>query len=94
VITGSTTTAQLRTVKEFSIPENGEISLRIPLTLLVSYLRGRAIAQTVSLQLPAAAARVRSQSGHVGFVVTKWQWGKLSPSTSVSLANYFGYLLV
>jgi hypothetical protein len=49
---------------------------------------GRAIAQAVSRWLPTAAARGSSQ----GLVMwdlwwTKWRWGRVSPSTSVSPAN-------
>jgi hypothetical protein len=45
------------------------------------------IAQAVSRWLRTAAARVYSRSGHVGFTVEKWHWGKFSSSTSVCPAN-------
>jgi hypothetical protein len=42
---------------------------------------GRAIAQAVSHWLPTAAARW-------DLWWTKWSWGRFSPSTSVSPANF------
>jgi hypothetical protein len=49
---------------------------------------GRAIAQAVSPWLPTAAAQVRSR-GLVKWDLwwTKWRWGRIYPSTSVSPAN-------
>jgi hypothetical protein len=45
---------------------------------------GRAIAQAVSRRLPTAEARVRSQSGHVGFVADKVALGQV-------FSEYFGF---
>jgi hypothetical protein len=52
-------------------------------------LLGRAIAQAVSRWLPTAAVRGSS----LGLVMwdlwwAKWRWGRFSPSTSVSPANF------
>jgi hypothetical protein len=52
------------------------------LTILESSL-DRAIAQAVSRWLPTAAAWVRAQSGHVGFVVEKVALGQV-------FSKYFG----
>jgi hypothetical protein len=38
---------------------------------LFKYIKGRAIAQAVTLWLPTASARVRSRVWQVGFVVNK-----------------------
>jgi hypothetical protein len=46
--------------------------------------RGRAVAQAVSRWLPTAAARVRSRSEHVGFVVEKAALGQV-------FSGYFGF---
>jgi hypothetical protein len=45
---------------------------------------GNAMAQAVSHWLPTAAARVRAQSGHVGFVVDKMGLGQI-------FSEYFGF---
>jgi hypothetical protein len=45
---------------------------------------GRAIAQAVSYRLPTAAARVRAQVNHVGFVIDKVALGQVSPANSHS----------
>jgi hypothetical protein len=58
----------------------------MPLRLsLRSILNGRVIAQAVSRRLPTAAARVRAQSRHVGFVVDKMALGK-------AFSKYFGFI--
>jgi hypothetical protein len=46
-----------------------------------------AIAQAVSHWLPTAAPRVRARVWSCGVWWTKWYWGRISPSTSVSPAN-------
>jgi hypothetical protein len=46
-----------------------------------------AIAQAVSCRLPTAATRVRAQVTW-DLWWTKWHWGRFSPSTSVSPANF------
>jgi hypothetical protein len=61
----------------------GQIS--VFLNVKVSGANGRAIAQAVSRRLPTAAARVRARSGRVGFLVNKVAWGRVFPSTWVSL---------
>jgi hypothetical protein len=49
--------------------------------LSLSFLdKGRSIARAVSRRLPTAAARVRSQSGHVGFVMDKVALGHVASS--------------
>jgi hypothetical protein len=53
-----------------------------------SSLQGRAVAQAVNRWLPTAAAPVRVRAGMWGLWWTKWHWGRLSPSTSVSPANH------
>jgi hypothetical protein len=51
----------------------------------VKYLKkGRAVVKAVSRWLPTAAVRVRIR----GLWWRKWQWGRFSPSTSVSSANH------
>jgi hypothetical protein len=49
---------------------------------------GRAVAQAVSRWFPTAAARVRVRAGMWGLWWTKRQWGRFSPSASVSPANH------
>jgi hypothetical protein len=51
---------------------------------LVTVHMGRAIDQAVSRRLPTAAARVRAQSGHLGFVVDKVALGQV-------YSKYFGF---
>jgi hypothetical protein len=52
---------------------------------------GRALAQAVSRWFPAAAARVRDQVKSYGIRgAAKWQWGRFSPSTSVSPVDHSG----
>jgi hypothetical protein len=59
------------------------IQLLIHFPLLVD-VQGRAIAQAVSRWLPTAAARVRTRSGHVGFMVDKVALGQV-------FSEYFGF---
>jgi hypothetical protein len=53
----------------------GELQYFIFMSILLNV--GRAIAQAVSRWLPTAAARVRTRSGHVGFVVDKVALGQV-----------------
>jgi hypothetical protein len=58
-------------------------------TITRSINLGRAIDQAVSRWLPTAAARVRARIWSCGVLWrTKWRWGRFSPSTSVSPANF------
>jgi hypothetical protein len=49
--------------------------------------KGRAIALAVTRRLATAAARLRALVVMWDLCWTKWQWGRFSPGTSVSLAN-------
>jgi hypothetical protein len=55
----------------------------------LSCVSGRAVAQAVSGWLPNTVARVRVHVGMWCLWWTKRQWGRFSPSTSVSPANNY-----
>jgi hypothetical protein len=60
----------------------------ITLIIFCNEYKGRAIAEAVSRWLPTAAARVLSRVWSSGICGGQWRWGRFSPSTSVSPANF------
>jgi hypothetical protein len=60
------------------IPAEPSISVGLPVLLC-----GRHMGDNISPRRPG----FNPSSGHVGFAVIKWHWGRFSPSTSVSPAN-------